>query len=109
MFLHGLPWLVCMAHCTMCNASVLKAVHEERFWPCSSELVAVSEYQTRLSAGINASLARTKDYDADMREGLRQELIQNAELLDQAARLAMAAMLQVGWQRSADYLHGLQR
>jgi hypothetical protein len=30
-----------------------------------------------------------------MREGLSQELAQAAEFLDQAARLAMAAMLQV--------------
>jgi hypothetical protein len=39
---------------------------------------------------------QVKEYDTDTRESLRQELTQAAELLDQAARMAMAAMLQVG-------------
>lgn len=58
-------------------------------------LYAGNEYHVRLNAGINAALARIKDYETDMRESLKQELMQSAELLDQAARLAMAAMLQV--------------
>jgi hypothetical protein len=56
---------------------------------------AAADYQARLNAGINAAIARAKEYDSDTREGLRQELVQSAELLDQASRLAMAAMLQV--------------
>ena len=46
--------------------------------------------------GINSALARLRDYDMETKEGLSQELAQAAEFLDQAARLAMAAMLQVG-------------
>lgn len=74
-------------------------------WPHSYMCVYLSlvlvfysgnEYHSRLTNGINAALARVKDYDTDTRESLRQELMQSAELLDQAARLAMAAMLQVG-------------
>lgn len=53
------------------------------------------EYQESLRAGISTALARLRDYDADTREGLSQELAQAAEFLDQAARLAMASMLQV--------------
>ncbi len=59
-------------------------------------MFAAADYQARLNAGIANALARVKDYDTDTRDGLRQELVQSAELLDQAARLAMAAMLQVG-------------
>jgi hypothetical protein len=56
---------------------------------------AAADYNARLGAGINAAVTRFKDYDSDTRESLRQELVQSAEFLDQAARLAMAAMLQV--------------
>lgn len=49
----------------------------------------------RLSNGINQSLARMKDFDTEGREGLRAELQQSAEFLDHAARMAMAATLQV--------------
>jgi hypothetical protein len=56
---------------------------------------AAADYNARLGAGINSAVTRFKDYDTDTRESLRQELAQSAELLDQAARLAMAAMLQV--------------
>lgn len=49
--------------------------------------------------GITSALARLRDYDMETREGLSQELAQAAEFLDQAARLAMAAMLQVGTSR----------
>ena len=56
---------------------------------------SLQHYAARLSNGISLALARLKDYDSDSREGLRQELAQSAEFLDQAARLAMAATLQV--------------
>lgn len=63
--------------------------------PCSDLLSIGNEYHARLSAGISAALGRVKEYDTDTRDNLKQELQQSAELLDQAARLAMAAMLQV--------------
>ncbi|WIA40102.1 hypothetical protein OEZ86_013510 [Tetradesmus obliquus] len=53
-----------------------------------------ADYNARLGAGVHSAVSRFKDYDSDTRESLRQELVQSAELLDQAARLAMAAMLQ---------------
>lgn len=58
-------------------------------------LLCAGDYHNSLHAGIGAALARLKDYDVETREGLCQELNQAAEFLDQAARLAMAAMLQV--------------
>jgi hypothetical protein len=61
----------------------------------SAAFPAAADYQARLNAGISAAISRAKEYDSDTREGLRQELVQSAELLDQASRLAMAAMLQV--------------
>jgi hypothetical protein len=61
-------------------------------WCCCA---CAGEYQECLRAGISTALARLRDYDLDTREGLSQELAQAAEFLDQAARLAMAAMLQV--------------
>ncbi len=54
-----------------------------------------ADYHARLSAGISSSLARLRDLDADAREALRSELALSAELLDHAARGAMAALLQV--------------
>jgi hypothetical protein len=56
---------------------------------------AGGEYQSRLANGIAAALSRLKDVDMEGKEGLRQELQQSADMLDQAARLAMAALLQV--------------
>lgn len=60
---------------------------------CASSLAG--EYQESLRVGISTALVRLRDYDLDTKEGLSQELQQAAEFLDQAARLAMAAMLQV--------------
>jgi hypothetical protein len=57
---------------------------------------AVGEYQESLRSGISTALVRLRDYDLDTKDSLTQELAQAAEFLDQAARLAMAAMLQVG-------------
>lgn len=62
---------------------------------CNLVFCCAGEYQECLRAGISTALARLRDYDLDTREGLSQELAQTAEFLDQAARLAMAAMLQV--------------
>jgi hypothetical protein len=60
-----------------------------------SILLHAGEYREHRRAGINTALSRLKDYDMDTKEQLSQELAQAAEFLDQAARLAMAAMLQV--------------
>lgn len=68
-----------------------------------------SDYHNKLNAGINAALARIKDYDTDARESLKQEMTQSAELLDQAARLAMAAMLQVGLPLACSLFSNTQR
>lgn len=68
------------------------ALHSSSFRLC---FCCAGEYQESLRAGISAALARLRDYDTDSREGLSQELAQAAEFLDQSARLAMAAMLQV--------------
>jgi hypothetical protein len=56
----------------------------------------VGEYQESLRSGISTALVRLRDYDLKTKDSLTQELAQAAEFLDQAAQLAMAAMLQVG-------------
>lgn len=58
--------------------------------------VRTEDYRESLSAGISTALTRLRDCDVDVREGFSQELAQAAEFLDQAAQLAMVAMLKVG-------------
>eukprot|EP00775_Hariotina_reticulata_P013221 gene13221-13351_t len=61
---------------------------------CEDGKTPANDYHTRLSIGMSTALAQVKEYDTDTRESLRQELTQAAELLDQASRMAMAAVLQ---------------
>jgi hypothetical protein len=65
---------------------------------CEEGVATPGEYQARLSAGVAAALGRLRDYEPEARDALRAELLQAAELLDQAARLAMSALLQVRWR-----------
>lgn len=74
-------------------AAAASRQHQQRLRCCLVPLAG--EYQECLRAGITNALVRLRDYDMDTKEGLSQELAQAAEFLDQAARLAMAAMLQV--------------
>lgn len=55
-----------------------------------------AEYAARLSSGMAAALGRLKDLEVEARDTLALELQQSADCLDQAARMAMAALLQVG-------------